>query len=249
MTIYKKMRLDRILVERGLAETRSRAADLVRLGAVSIGGVAAEKAGMLLSPDIDLAVRADVLPYVSRGGLKLAAALDAFGFDPAGRIALDLGASTGGFTEVLLARGAAKVFAVDVGRGQLHPKLRTDPRVIVLEETDARALDESIVPERVGTLTADVSFISLTKVLPAALGLAQPGAWLVALVKPQFEVGPEGVGKGGVVRDPQARAEAVLKVEAFIEAQPGWTVAGELPSPITGADGNVETLLGAVHAA
>jgi 23S rRNA (cytidine1920-2'-O)/16S rRNA (cytidine1409-2'-O)-methyltransferase len=249
MTIYKKMRLDKILVERGLAETRSRAADLVRLGAVSVAGVAAEKAGMLLRPDVELAVCTDALPYVSRGGLKLAAALDAFGFDPAGRIALDVGASTGGFTEVLLARGAVKVFAVDVGRGQLHPKPRADPRVISLEATDARALDRSRVPEPVGAITADVSFISLTKVLPAALGLAAPGAWLVALVKPQFEAGPEAVGKGGIVRDPRQRTEAAEKIRNFIGANAGWRVAGEVPSPIAGADGNEETLVGAVHGA
>ena len=245
MTIYKKMRLDRIMVERGLADTRSRAAELVRLGAVSVGGATAGKAGMLVPADVELAVRAEALPYVSRAGLKLAAALDAFGLDAAGETALDLGASTGGFTEVLLARGAAKVFAVDVGRGQLHRKLRSDTRVIVLEQTDARELNHALVPEPVGAITADVSFISLIKALPAALALAAPNAWLVALVKPQFEAGPEAVGKGGIVRDPLHRAEAVKRVRDFIATGPGWTVVGELPSPITGTDGNEEILVGA----
>ena len=195
MGIYKKMRLDRILVDRGLAVTRSRAADLIRLGAVSVEGVTALKPGTLLDPASKPLGRRRGAPFVSRGGLKLAAALDTFRLDPKDFIALDIGASTGGFTEVLLERGAARVFAVDVGRGQLHEKLRDDPRVVALEGTDARSLDAGTVGEPVGAIVADVSFISLTKALPEALSLAAPGAWLVALVKPQFEVGREWVGK------------------------------------------------------
>jgi 23S rRNA (cytidine1920-2'-O)/16S rRNA (cytidine1409-2'-O)-methyltransferase len=182
-------------------------------------------------------------------GLKLAAALDAFGLDPKGLIALDIGASTGGFTEVLLARGAGRVFAVDVGRDQLHGKLREDQRVVVLEGTDARALDAEIIGDPVGAIVADVSFISLTKALPAALSLAAPSAWLVALVKPQFEAGREAVGKGGIVRDAEARARAVAQVRAFINASPGCTVFAEMPSPIPGGSGNEEVLIGASHGA
>lgn len=249
MGIYKKMRLDRILVDRGLAVTRSRAADLIRLGAVSVGGVTALKPGALLDPGASLTVAADASPFVSRGGLKLAAALDAFRLDPKGRIALDIGASTGGFTEVLLERGAARVFAVDVGRDQLHATLRGDPRVVVLEGTDARRLDGGIVEDPVGAIVADVSFISLTKALPAALSLAARGAWLVALVKPQFEVGREWVGKGGIVRDAKARERAVAEVRAFIDATPGWKAFAEMPSPIAGGSGNEEALIGARHGA
>jgi 23S rRNA (cytidine1920-2'-O)/16S rRNA (cytidine1409-2'-O)-methyltransferase len=248
MTIYKKMRLDRILVDKGLAATRSRAADLIRLGAVSVEGVTALKPGALLDPGASLTVEADASPFVSRGGLKLAAALDAFRLDPKGLVVLDIGASTGGFTEVLLERGASRVFAVDVGRDQLHAKLREDPRVVVLEGTDARALDAEVIDGPVGAIVADVSFISLTKALPAALKLAAPGAWLVALVKPQFEVGREWVGKGGIVRDAAARARAVAEVRAFIDATPGWKVFVEIPS-IAGGSGNEEVLIGANHAA
>jgi 23S rRNA (cytidine1920-2'-O)/16S rRNA (cytidine1409-2'-O)-methyltransferase len=249
MSIYKKMRLDRILVERGLAVTRSRAADLIRLGAVSVEGRPALKPGALIEPGARLVVEAQASPFVSRGGLKLAAALDAFGLDPEGRIALDIGASTGGFTGVLLARGAKKVFAVDVGRDQLHERLRKDRRVVALESTDARALNAEIIEGPVGAIVADVSFISLTKALPTALRLAAPGAWLVALVKPQFEAGRDAVGKGGIVRDAQARAKAVAEVRAFIDATPGWKVLAELPSPIPGGSGNEEVLIGARHGA
>ena len=249
MAIYKKMRLDRILVDRGLAVTRSRAADLIRLGAVSVEGVTALKPGALLDPGASLTVDAHASPFVSRGGLKLAAALDGFHLDPKGLIALDIGASTGGFTEVLLERGCRRVFAVDVGRDQLHVKLRGDPRVVALEGTDARSLDAGTIEGPVGAIVADVSFISLTKALPAALKLAAPGAWLVALVKPQFEVGREAVGKGGIVRDAEARGRAVAEVRAFIDATPGWKVFAEMPSPIPGGSGNEEVLIGARHGA
>ena len=249
MPIYKKKRLDLLLVESGLAPTRSRAADLVRQGAVSVAGVKALKPGILVPPEAPLTVAPGAQPYVSRGGLKLEAALDAFGFEAKGRTALDIGASTGGFTDLLLARGAALVYAVDVGRDQLHAKLRGDPRVVSLEATDARSLDAGLVPEKVTAIVADVSFISLTQALPAALGLAAPGAWLIALVKPQFEAGREAVGKGGIVRDAAHRRAAVERVRAFIEALPRWTVTHEMASPILGRDGNEEFLIGAVHAA
>jgi 23S rRNA (cytidine1920-2'-O)/16S rRNA (cytidine1409-2'-O)-methyltransferase len=216
---------------------------------VSVEGRPALKPGALIEPGARLMVEAQASPFVSRGGLKLAAALDAFGLDPKGRVALDIGASTGGFTEALLERGAKRVFAVDVGRDQLHDKLREDRRVVVLEETDARALDAEIIEGPIGAIVADVSFISLTKALPAALRLAAPGAWLVALVKPQFEVGRDAVGKGGIVRDAQARARAVAEVRAFIDATPGWAVFAEMPSPIPGGSGNEEVLIGARHGA
>jgi len=247
--IYKKTRLDQLLVDSGLAATRSRAADLVRQGLVSVAGVTALKPGAQVRADARLAVSTHASLHVSRGGQKLEAALDAFGFAAEGRVALDIGASTGGFTEVLLARGAERVFAVDVGREQLHWKLREDQRVVVREGTDARVLDAAVVSGPVGAIVADVSFISLTKALPAALGLAAPGAWLIALVKPQFEAGREAVGKGGIVRDAQARARAVAEVRAFINATPGWKVFAEMPSPIAGGSGNEEVLIGASHGA
>jgi 23S rRNA (cytidine1920-2'-O)/16S rRNA (cytidine1409-2'-O)-methyltransferase len=247
VSIYKKTRLDQLLVDSGLAPTRSRAADLVRRGAVSVAGVQALKPGALIRADAALVVSPGASPYVSRGGLKLAAALDALGFEAEGRVALDLGASTGGFTDVLLNRGAAKVYAVDVGRDQLDKKLRADPRVVALE-ADARSLDASLVKQPVGAVVADVSFISLTLVLPPALRLAAPGAWLVALVKPQFEAGRAAVGKDGIVRDAAKRKQAVAKIRQFI-AEQGWTVVGETVSPISGRSGNEEFLIGARHGA
>ena len=247
MPSYKKTRLDTLLVDCGLAATRARAADLVRRGAVRVGGVVAAKPGQLVARDAVLAVSPGAATYVSRGGLKLEAALDAFGLDAAGKVALDIGASTGGFTDVLLGRGAAKVYAVDVGRGQLHEKLRADPRVVPLEATDARTLDRSVVPEPVSAIVADVSFISVTLVLPTALALAAPGAWLVALVKPQFEAGREAVGKGGVVRKEEDRQRAAARVRDFVASQPGWTLLGVMPSPIEGGSGNREFLLAARH--
>jgi 23S rRNA (cytidine1920-2'-O)/16S rRNA (cytidine1409-2'-O)-methyltransferase len=244
--IYKKTRLDQLLVDSGLAATRSRAADLVRSGCVSVGGVAALKPGALVSADASLAVSPDASSHVSRAALKLEAALDSFGFEAEGRVALDIGASTGGFTEVLLARGAAKVYAVDVGRDQLHAKLRADPRVVVLEGTDARSLDATIVKGPVEAVVADVSFISLTQALPAPLSLAAQGAWLIALVKPQFEAGRKAVGKGGIVRSAADREKAVTRVWEFLESE-GWRVLGVIPSPILGRGGNAEFLIGARH--
>ncbi|MGE0627128.1 MAG: TlyA family RNA methyltransferase [Hyphomicrobiaceae bacterium] len=238
--------MDQALVERGLARSRSQARDLVKRGCVTAGGAIATKAGLEVGADIDLQVAEGAQPWVSRGGLKLAAGLDAFGFDPQARIALDVGASTGGFTQVLSARGAARVYAVDIGSGQLAPEIAADPRVIRLEHTDARRLTRDVIPEPVTAVVADVSFISLTSVLPVPLQLAAPGAWLVALIKPQFEVGREHVGKGGIVRSDHARAIAIERVCAWINSQPGWRTIGTMPSPVRGGSGNQEMLVGAV---
>lgn len=232
-----------------MAPSRSRAADLIRQGCVKVAGKPELKPGALVMPGASLAISPEACTYVSRGGLKLAAALDAFAFDPKDRVALDLGASTGGFTDVLIGRGAAKVYAVDVGKGQLHAKLRANPRVVALEGTDARALDRTVIGEEVSAIVADVSFIGLGLVLPAALRLAAPGAWLVALIKPQFEAGREAVGKGGIVRSEADRLKSVAKIRKFIEDQPGWTVVGDIPSPIRGGSGNEEFLIGACHGA
>ncbi len=240
-----RQRLDGALVERGLAPTRSQARDLIKRGCVSVDGATIAKAGHVVGEAAIIAVQEGAQPYVSRGGLKLAAALEAFGFDPEGVVAVDIGASTGGFSDVLLRRNAAKVYAVDVGRGQLHPVIAGDPRVVMLEGQDARLLDRSIIAEPAGAIVADVSFVSLAKVLGAALALAAPGAWLVALVKPQFELGREEIGKGGIVRDPAAREQAVESVRGWVCGQAGWQVMGVIASPIAGGSGNVELLLGA----
>jgi 23S rRNA (cytidine1920-2'-O)/16S rRNA (cytidine1409-2'-O)-methyltransferase len=216
-------------------------------GLVSVRGIAELRPAASIPTDADIAVTGEDAFKVSRGGLKLEAALTAFQFDPLGRIVLDVGASTGGFSEVLLARGAARIYAVDVGRDQLHASLKNDTRVISLEATDARSLNRTLVPEPIGCVVADVSFISLIKALPAALTLATPGAWLVALVKPQFEVGREHVGKGGIVRDNAARHSACVAVAAWVNAQPGWQVQPLIASPIQGGSGNTEYLLGATR--
>jgi 23S rRNA (cytidine1920-2'-O)/16S rRNA (cytidine1409-2'-O)-methyltransferase len=239
------MRLDVALVERGMAPTRSRARDLIRSGLVRVGTDICTKAGAEIPPTADVSVEGDLARAVSRGGQKLVAALDAFAFDPEGCIALDVGASTGGFTQVLLERGARKVYAVDVGHGQLHASLAADPRVVSLEGFDARRLTRTVLAEPVGIVTADVSFISVTKALGPALALAAPGCMLVALVKPQFEVGPDRVGKGGIVRDTAARVDALQTVAAWISAQTYWRIAGSIESPVKGGSGNVEYLIGA----
>ena len=241
------MRLDQLLTERGLTPSRSRARDLILRGLVRAGGRVVLRPGAPVAEDAEIAISEEWGGYVSRGALKLEAALDAFGFDPAGRVALDIGASTGGFTQLLLRRGAAAVFAVDVGQGQLHASLRDEPRVIALENTDARGLHAGLIAHPVGVITADVSFISLTKVLPAAFALAAPGAFAVLLVKPQFEAGREAVGKGGIVKSEAARAQALAGVAHFVDAQPGWQSLPPIPSPITGGSGNIEFLLGAIH--
>ena len=240
-----KQRLDVILVERGMAPSRARARALVMAGKVYSGTRRLDKAGLPLAADAPLEVKSLDHPWVSRGGVKLAHALDHFAIDAAGLIGLDIGASTGGFTDVLLDRGAARVYAVDVGRGQLAWKLRQDGRVVLLERTNARHLTLRQVPEPVGLIVCDVSFIGLELALPAALGLAAPGARLVALIKPQFEVGRGRVGRGGVVREEALQTEVCRRIEAWLAAQPGWRVLGLTESPITGADGNREFLIAA----
>jgi 23S rRNA (cytidine1920-2'-O)/16S rRNA (cytidine1409-2'-O)-methyltransferase len=243
----KPIRLDLALVARGLAPTRSQARDLILRGAVSLGGATATRPNASVYANDEVVVAHGAADWVSRGALKLLAALDAFAFDPAGRIALDVGASTGGFTQVLLQRSARRVYAVDVGHGQLHPTLVADPRVVDLSGRDARSLVAKHVPEPIAVIVADVSFISLTKALPPALALAARGCWLVALVKPQFEAGRAAVGKGGVVREPSDRERALALVRDWLAAQSGWRIAGALPSPIVGGSGNQEFLLGAVR--
>ncbi len=240
-----RKRLDVSLVERGLVPTRSRARDLIKYGKVRVDARVCTKAGAEVGLEQVLALEPGSIGGVSRGGTKLIAALDAFGLDPEGRIALDVGASTGGFTEVLLDRGAKTVYAVDVGHDQLHARLQSDPRVVSLQGCDARTLTPALIPETVTAIVADVSFISLAKALSAALALAARGAWLAALIKPQFEVGPALVGKGGIVRDETARAAAVDDVTRWLAEQDGWSVAGVVPSPIRGGSGNEEFLIGA----
>ena len=242
-----KQRADVALVERGLVETRARAQALILAGKVFSGEKRIAKAGDLLPEGTPIEVRGQEHPWVSRGGIKLAHALAHFGLDPAGRIGLDIGASTGGFTDVLLQQGAAKVYAVDVGHGQLDWKLRNDPRVVVLERTNARHLTAEHVPEAPGIVVCDASFIGLRTVLPAALALAVSGAFAVALIKPQFEAGPDKVGKGGVVRDPAVHEEVCATIRAWCEALPGWRVLGIEPSPITGPEGNREFLIAAIR--
>jgi 23S rRNA (cytidine1920-2'-O)/16S rRNA (cytidine1409-2'-O)-methyltransferase len=242
-----KQRVDQLLVERGLAESRTKAQALILAGLVYAGDRRIDKAGDRLAAEAALAVKGRDHPWVSRGGVKLAHALDHFGIDVSGRIALDIGASTGGFTDVLLARGARRVYAVDVGHGQLAWKLRQDPRVVVRERMNARALTRKQIPEAVEIITCDASFIGLTTVLAAPLTLAAAHAALVALVKPQFEAGRESVGKGGVVRDPAVHSMVCDRAAAWVGAQPGWAVEGIVESPILGAEGNREFLLCARH--
>lgn len=231
----------------GLAPTRARARDLIKRGFVLVDGEPVTKAGAVVPRSCSLALLAGAPRHVSRGGEKLSAALAAFGFASSDRVALDVGASTGGFTEVLLSQGAPKVYAVDVGTGQLHASLRADPRVISLERTDARALDHKLIAEPVAAIAADVSFISVLKVLPHCLVLAAPEAWLIVLIKPQFEAGPDAIGKGGIVTDTEVRRATVDRVAGWVQDQPGWRVVGVMPSPIAGGDGNQEYLLGATY--
>lgn len=239
-----KTRADLLLVAQGLAESRTRAQALILAGNVFVGDRRVAKAGDLIPDDAALIVKGRDHPWVSRGGVKLAHGLEHFGFDVAGAIALDVGSSTGGFTDVLLTNGAVRVYAIDVGTNQLAWKLRSDDRVIVHEQTNARDLTAEIVPEPVDIIVCDASFIGLAKVLDAALDLARPGAVLVALIKPQFEAGRGEVGKGGVVRDPAVHQRVCDEVAAWIETR-GWRVIGVETSPITGPEGNVEFLLGA----
>jgi 23S rRNA (cytidine1920-2'-O)/16S rRNA (cytidine1409-2'-O)-methyltransferase len=239
-----KTRADQLLVERALAESRAKAQALILAGLVFSGERRIEKAGQPLAAEAPLEVRGKEHPWVSRGGVKLAHALGHFGWDVAGAVALDVGASTGGFTDVLLQRGAAKVFAVDVGTNQLAWALRRDPRVVVHEQTSARYLTGEVVTEAVDLIVCDASFISLAKVLDKALDFARPGGRLIALVKPQFEAERQEIGKGGVVRDPAVHERVCAAAAAWVRTR-GWEVAGVERSPITGPEGNVEFLLAA----
>ena len=239
-------RADQLLVERGLAETRTRAQALILAGVVFSGEQRIAKSGQTLRPDAPLTVRGQDHPWVSRGGLKLAHALTHFALAPTGRVCLDVGASTGGFTDVLLTHGALCVHAVDVGHGQLAWKLRADPRVVVHERTNARHLTATQIADPIDALVCDASFIGLATLLPAPLALCAPGAWAVALIKPQFEAGPAQVGRNGVVRDPAIHAEVCARIAAWWACLPGWTVLGITPSPITGPAGNHEFLIAAV---
>lgn len=239
------MRLDQMLVTRGLAPSRARAQDLIKRGFVLVAGKICNKPALEVASTHAIEISSGAPGYVSRGAEKLVAALDHFGFDAAGTVALDAGASTGGFTQVLLERGAHRVYAVDVGTAQLHSMLKNDPRIISIENCDARELSRELLLEPVGAIVVDVSFISVTKVLGSILPFARKGAWLVVLVKPQFEVGRERVGSGGIVRDEAARRDAVETVRNWIGDQHGWHIVGAMPSPITGGSGNVEYLIGA----
>ena len=242
MTSRMKIRADQLLVDRGLAESRAKAQALILAGLVFSGERKIEKAGQAFGADAPLEVRGKDHPWVSRGGVKLSHALDHFGWDITGAVALDVGSSTGGFTDVLLDKGAAKVFAVDVGTNQLAWKLRSDPRVISHEQTNARYLTGEIVTEPVDIITCDASFISLTKVLDKALDFAKPGGRIIALIKPQFEAERAEVGKGGVVRDAAVHERVCAAAADWLRGR-GWTVVGLTPSPITGPEGNVEFLI------
>ena len=239
-----RQRADRLLVARGLFESRAKAQAAIAAGLVTANDVAVRRPSDEIAADATLRAQAEH-PWVSRGGVKLAAALDDFRFDPKGRVCLDVGASTGGFSEVLVARGAKRVYAVDVGTGQLHAKLKARPEIVSLENTDIRTLDPALLPEPPDFVVIDASFISLKLILPPALALTRRPAWLLALIKPQFEVGRGGTKKG-IVRDPAAQDAVCDDITTFVRSL-GWTVSGIFPSPITGGDGNREFFVGAVH--
>ena len=241
-----RQRLDQLLVARGLVQSRARAADLIARGAVRIAGELAAKAGQLVAAEAEVAVDPAANAHVARSGAKLAAALARFELDAHGVTALDIGASTGGFTQVLLEAGARKVYAVDVGHAQLHDSLRSDPRVVSLEGQDARGLSRVQIAEPVMAIVADVSFVSLRHVLPEPLRLAAEGCWLVALVKPQFEAGRDAIGKRGIVYEEAVRQGAVQGIVSFLEGA-GWRIVGDLQSPLPGKEGNIEWLVGAVR--
>ena len=243
----ERMRLDQALVARGLYETRARARDAILRGTVRVGDAVIEKPGQLIAASDHVALADPARSYVSRGALKLIAALDAFAFDPSGLVCLDIGASTGGFTQVLLARGASRVLAIDTGHGQLHPSLVSDPRVENRENTNARDLRAEDVDDlQIGAVVADVSFISLTLALPSALSLARSGAFTALLVKPQFEAGRDAIGKGGILRDPEEGPRIAERLGAWLDDLPGWRLTGLIASPIEGGDGNREFLIGGV---
>ena len=237
-------RLDQVLVDRGLVASRSRGRDAILRGHVLVDGKAIESPAFDVGASAEIVIDDPAAGYVSRAALKLIHALDHFGYDPAGRVVLDLGASTGGFTQVLIERGAARVVAIDVGHDQMAPALAADPRVHRIDGRNARDLTEADTGGPVGAITSDVSFISQRQVLPPALALAEAGAFGVILVKPQFEVGRAGVGKGGIVRDSAVAARSAEDLAAWLAGQPGWTVDGIVPSPIRGGDGNREFLIG-----
>ena len=238
------LRIDQRLVELGLADSRARALALILSGNVFLGDRRIDKAGQAIDADAVPTVKGRDHPWVSRGGVKLAHGLDHFGWDVAGAVAIDVGSSTGGFTDVLLTKGAVRVYAVDSGTNQLAWKMRQDARVIVLEQTSARILTPAHIPEPVDLIVCDASFIGLAKVLERPMTFAKPAARLMALIKPQFEAGRDAVGKGGVVRDPAIHASVCTEVQAWVEGQ-GWTVEGIVTSPITGPEGNVEFMIAA----
>ena len=243
-----KIRADQLLVDRGLVESRTRAQALIMAGLVFVGDRKVDKPGQAVADDVVLDVRGRDHPWVSRGGIKLAHGLDATGWDVTGAIAIDVGSSTGGFTDVLLQRGAARVYAVDSGTNQLAWKIRQDDRVVVHEQTSARTLTSVHIPEPVDLIVCDASFIGLAKVLEVPLRFVKPDGRLLALIKPQFEAGRGEVGKGGVVRDPVVHARVCEEVSTWLAGQ-GWTVVMLVESPITGPEGNVEFLIGAVRRA
>lgn len=243
-----RVRVDQALVDRGLVESRARARSLIMAGLVLSDTRRIDKAGEMIAEDAPLSVKGREHPWVSRGGLKLVEGLDHFHIDPTGMICLDVGASTGGFTDVLLSRGAARVHAVDVGHGQLAWKLREDARVVVHERTNARILTRDVVPDPIDLVVCDASFIGLETVLPAPLGLTKPGARLIALIKPQFEVGKGRVGKGGVVRDPELHDEVCRRISAWLNGLRDWRTLGIVDSPILGPEGNKEFLICGVRA-
>lgn len=245
MMIESPERLDLAMVSRGLAPTRSRAYDLIKRGLVTIDGRLASKPSQTVSTSSTVQIEGQAGQYVSRGSAKLIRALDEFRFSPLNEVCLDLGASTGGFTQILLERGARHVYAVDVGTGQLHSELTNNSRVTNLEKTDVRRLSSQLITEPVGAIVADLSFISLTKVLAIPMHFARPGAWMVVLVKPQFELGPNAVDKKGVVRDEKFQQTSVDRISSFIEQSAAWHVIDAIPSPIRGKGGNKEYLLGA----
>ncbi|WP_319499187.1 TlyA family RNA methyltransferase [uncultured Cohaesibacter sp.] len=248
-----KLRLDQALVERGLCASRARARDVIKRGFALVDGQPAAKASQMVGPETALAITDPAAGYVSRAALKLIGGLDHFGFDPTGRVAVDIGASTGGFCQVLLERGASEVYGIDVGHDQMHPSLLANPSLHSLEGVNARHLDRSHVPVPFSALVSDVSFISLKLALPAALSMAEEGSFAVLLVKPQFEVGKDGIGKGGLVRDTAEGERAAQAIANWLDgnedaATAGWAVRDLIPSPILGGDGNKEYLLGAVKA-
>lgn len=238
-----KLRLDQLLVDRGLIETRSRAQAMIMAGNVYSDTKRLDKAGQKVSADIPIELKGQDHPWVSRGGLKLVKGLDEFNIDVTGFIGIDVGSSTGGFTDVLLTRGADKVYSVDVGHGQLAWKLRSDDRVVVMERTNARHLTEEDIPDPIDIVVCDASFIGLQTVLPAAMDRVKAGGYLVALIKPQFEVGKGRVGKGGVVREPELHQEVCDKIEAWLTDLADWSVLGLTQSPIKGPEGNIEFLI------